>query len=79
MPVWIDYMAHALKTVAPVEKVKPDGIEIINGEVYMNDRMPGAGFVPTVDLPVPQDQIATIDEYERQQVLDLFSGKDAIF
>jgi len=79
MPIWIDYMGHALKNVAPVAKVKPEGIEIVNGELYMNDRMPGAGFVPTVDLPVPHDQIVNIDEYEREQVLDLFAGKDAIF
>ena len=79
MPIWIDYMGHALKDVAPVAKVKPEGIEIVNGELYMNDRMPGAGFVPTVDLPVPHDQIVDVDENERQQVLDLFAGKDAIF
>ncbi len=73
LPVWIDYMTHALKGVPEYTNPMPEGVTTIDGELYFSNRTPGAGFVPAVGLPDPGAAPVTIDEHERQQVLDMFS------
>jgi penicillin-binding protein 1A len=75
LPVWNEYMSRALRGVPEYEKPVPEGVANIGGELYLADKTPGAGFVPTVGLAAPDANTppVTIDDNERQQVLDMFS------
>ena len=43
LPIWIDYMAGALKGVPQVTREMPPGVVQLNGEVYLEEFQPGQG------------------------------------
>ncbi|MCY0388325.1 penicillin-binding protein 1A [Robbsia sp. Bb-Pol-6] len=74
LPVWTDYMRHALKGVPEYKPSVPEGVATLGGELYLADKTPGAGFVATVGISQPNAEgTPAIDDSERQQVLDMFS------
>ena len=44
LPIWINYMAVALKGVPESPPVAPKGVESINGDWYFSDTRPGQGI-----------------------------------
>ncbi len=69
LPVWIDYMGHALKGVPVEEPTAPPGVVNVNSEWYFNEYAAGEG-VSSLGLeestaPAPQEE-------ERKGILDLF-------
>ncbi|HTI16451.1 MAG TPA: penicillin-binding protein 1A [Trinickia sp.] len=50
LPIWIDYMSHALRGVPQEEMPTPDGVTTLNGELYYADMTPGNGFVASLGL-----------------------------
>ena len=71
LPVWIDYMAQALKSTGVVELVPPEGIVNVGGEWYFEEFSHGRGVssVGTEDnSAVPQAPT----EEEKKGILDLF-------
>jgi penicillin-binding protein 1A len=69
LPVWIDYMRHALDGVPVAQYTAPEGVVKINDEWYFEEFARGAG-VGSVDLE-EKPQTAPDDE-ERKSILDLF-------
>ena len=71
LPVWIDFMSHALKNTPIVEMTPAEGVVNVGGEWYYEEYSPGRG-VSSVGLEdaaaVPQ---APSDE-EKKSILDLF-------
>jgi penicillin-binding protein 1A len=51
LPVWVRYMDKALKNVPQYQTPVPDGVTVIDGELYFSDKTPGNGFVAGIDLP----------------------------
>jgi penicillin-binding protein 1A len=43
LPIWIDYMAGALKGVPDLPREMPPGVVSLNGEVYLEEFQPGQG------------------------------------
>ncbi|OMG72595.1 penicillin-binding protein [Burkholderia ubonensis] len=80
LPVWIDYMAAALKGVPEFKPTMPDSVETLGSELYFADFTPGHGFVSTVGVaqaPVAQDaeeEAPHVDEQEKQDIMNLFRG-----
>jgi penicillin-binding protein 1A len=69
LPIWVEYMKHALNGV-PVEQYQvPDGVVNIGDEWYYEEYAKGAG-VASVGLD--DKQAAPPDEEERKSILDLF-------
>lgn len=69
LPIWIDYMSHALKGLPIEEMPAPEGIVSIGGEWYYEEYTHGAG-VSSVGLeekrpPAPSEE-------DRNSILDLF-------
>jgi len=61
LPIWIDYMGHALRGVPQYVAPAPDGVVNINNEIYFNNFTPGNGFVTNIGMgdntiPVPVDE-----------------------
>jgi penicillin-binding protein 1A len=52
LPIWIDYMAGALKGVPEVQRDMPPGVVQVNGEVYLEEFQPGQG-VASLGLDEP--------------------------
>jgi penicillin-binding protein 1A len=50
LPIWVDYMQHALRGVPEQEPPMPPGLESMNGELYFADKLPGNGFVASIGL-----------------------------
>ncbi|KAG0163601.1 hypothetical protein DFQ28_005596 [Apophysomyces sp. BC1034] len=87
LPIWIDYMGLTLKGKPTYTMPRPDGIKDIGGELYYADRLPGSGFVATVDVPAAAraDKSAhaasdagvnaNVNESERQNIMNLFKGQ----
>ena len=50
MPVWMDYMAQALKGVPEYQMPTPSDVASVGGELYFDTFLPGQGFVPTVGI-----------------------------
>ncbi|WP_322008824.1 penicillin-binding protein 1A [Paraburkholderia sp. J12] len=50
LPIWVEYMQHALRGVPQQEPAVPDGITTIDGELYYSDMTPGNGFVSSIGL-----------------------------
>jgi penicillin-binding protein 1A len=44
LPIWINYMATALKGVPESPPIAPKGVESINGDWYFSDTRPGQGI-----------------------------------
>ena len=55
LPIWIDYMAGALKGVPESVHEMPPGVVQINGEVYLEEYQPGQGVASLglEEAPVP--------------------------
>jgi penicillin-binding protein 1A len=79
----MDYMRQALKDVPAYQMRMPTDVAQIDGELYFDDRLPGEGFVASVDVKVdaagtvmPSANPAAIpervDAEERRRVMDLF-------
>jgi penicillin-binding protein 1A len=69
LPVWIEYMAQALKTLPPAEPVPPDGVLLVDGE-WTFDEFAGGQGVKSLGL---EDVIpAPPTPEERSSILDLF-------
>lgn len=72
LPVWIDYMSHALKGVPVDEPVAPDGVVRVNGEWYFEENTPESG-IATMGLEEKSPQAPTApDAADRKSILDLF-------
>jgi penicillin-binding protein 1A len=69
LPVWLDYMAHALNGVPVDEPVAPDGVVNVGGEWYFEEFAPGSG-VGSVGTELAATQRPSDDE--RRSILDLF-------
>jgi len=50
LPIWIDYMSHALRGVPQEEMPAPDGVATVDGELYFADMTPGNGFVASIGV-----------------------------
>jgi penicillin-binding protein 1A len=84
LPVWIEYMARALKGVPDYKMPMPAGVTEIGSELYFDDFTPGQGFIATVGISqaaldaeasgasaVAPEQIG---EQEKQDIMNLFRG-----
>jgi len=69
LPVWIEYMAHALKRLPEQAPVVPDGLIQRNGDWMFNEFGPGNG-ISSVGLEDKLPEPPT--ETERKGILDLF-------
>ncbi|MFZ2651500.1 MAG: penicillin-binding protein 1A [Burkholderiaceae bacterium] len=69
LPVWIEFMAHALKNVPAEEPVAPPGVVSVNNEWYFSEYALGEGVsslgLEESSAPAPQEE-------ERKSILDLF-------
>ncbi|SOE62393.1 penicillin-binding protein, 1A family [Burkholderia sp. OK233] len=86
LPVWIEYMARALKGVPDYKMPMPDGVTELGSELYFDDFTPGHGFVPTVGISqAALDAEANgasaaaaapeqVGEQEKQDIMNLFKG-----
>ena len=84
LPVWIDYMAIALKGVPEYKMPVPDGVVTIGDELYFDDLTPGHGFVSTVGVSqatldeasasAPTAAPEQVGEQEKQDIMNLFRG-----
>jgi len=69
LPIWTEYMRHALKGVPVVEPAAPEGVLNIGGEWYYEEYTHSTG-VSSVGL---EDKLpSTPTEEERNSILDLF-------
>jgi penicillin-binding protein 1A len=69
LPVWIDYMGHALKGVAADELSAPPGVVNVNSEWYFNEYAQGEGVS---SLGLEENTAPAPQEEERKGILDLF-------
>ena len=69
LPIWIDYMTHALKGVAEHEPSPPDGVVQLNGEWFYEEHTPGTGVG---SLGMAEKAANAPTEEERKSILDLF-------
>nr|WP_185640461.1 penicillin-binding protein 1A [Burkholderia stagnalis] len=81
LPVWIDYMGAALKSVPEFKPAMPDDVTTLGSELYFAEFTPGHGFVSTVGVaqaPAAQDageeEAPHVDEQEKQDIMNLFRG-----
>jgi penicillin-binding protein 1A len=85
LPVWIEYMASALKGVPDYKMPMPDGVTELGSELYFDDFTPGNGFVATVGISqAALDAEASgsaseaapeqVGEQEKQDIMNLFRG-----
>lgn len=77
LPVWLDYMAQALKGVPLDEPVPPAGLVNVNGAWVYEEYTADAGMVRTLPAYTPSVDGAwgkrpAPDEGERRSILDLF-------
>ena len=69
LPIWIDYMKHALNGVPVAEYPVPEGLVNIGDEWFYEEYTKGAGVASVgLDDKLP----AAPDEEERKSILDLF-------
>nr|WP_170845179.1 penicillin-binding protein 1A [Chitinasiproducens palmae] len=50
LPIWVDFMSHALRGVPQARVPMPAGLTTIDGELFFDNMLPGAGFVATIGL-----------------------------
>ncbi|MCW7539063.1 penicillin-binding protein 1A [Aquabacterium sp. A7-Y] len=73
LPIWIDYMAHALKNVPVQEPTPPEGLVNLGGEWFYDEFTRGAG-VSSLGLDDRPPSPPAASEEERRSILDLFRG-----
>ncbi len=71
LPVWIDYMSHALKGVPVAEFKAPEGVVNVGGEWYYQEYARGGGVT---SLGLDDQQPAPPSEEEKKGILDLFKN-----
>ena len=69
LPVWIDYMSHALKGVPVEELAAPPGVVNVNSEWYFSEYALGEGVS---SLGLEENAAPAPQEEERKGILDLF-------
>ena len=85
LPVWVEYMARALKGVPDYKMPMPDGVTELGSELYFDDFTPGHGFIATVGISqAALDADASgasaagapeqVGEQEKQDIMNLFKG-----
>ncbi len=82
LPVWIEYMARALKGVPDYKTPMPDGVVELGSELYFDEFTPGHGFVATVGVSqAALDEASAasaapgqVGEQEKQDIMNLFRG-----
>ncbi|MDR6423268.1 penicillin-binding protein 1A [Paraburkholderia phenoliruptrix] len=82
LPVWIEYMARALKGVPDYKMPMPDGVVELGSELYFDEFTPGHGFVATVGVSQATLEEASaasaapgqVGEQEKQDIMNLFRG-----
>ncbi|MCD6682236.1 MAG: penicillin-binding protein 1A [Burkholderiaceae bacterium] len=62
LPIWIDYMATALKGVPEQPERPPDGVVRIDGQYYLSETRPGQGIA---SLGVAEEGVASGAEADR--------------
>jgi penicillin-binding protein 1A len=72
LPVWIEYMAYALKGVAPSEPRPPEGVVNIGGDWTYDEFAHGAGVTSLGVEAAPPPTPPT--EEEKKSILDLFKN-----
>jgi penicillin-binding protein 1A len=50
LPIWVDFMQHALHDVPQQQMAMPDGLSTVDGELFFADRTPGNGFVASIGV-----------------------------
>ncbi|MFM2342264.1 MAG: hypothetical protein RLZZ592_1917 [Pseudomonadota bacterium] len=72
LPVWIDYMAYALRNAPVVEYTPPDGVVQLGGEWYYTENAQGGGVksLGLDEAPPPTE------ESDRKGILDLFRSEE---
>lgn len=55
LPIWLDYMRGALEGVPIHHETPPNGVTLVDGELFASDRVPGRGFIPTIDAGPTSD------------------------
>ncbi|WP_080420678.1 penicillin-binding protein 1A [Burkholderia ubonensis] len=76
LPIWVEYMQHALAGEPQAEPSMPGGLAEIQGELFYSDRLPGRGFIATLGggttrrlrRPLVQQENADTDNNEPQSV-----------
>ena len=74
LPIWIDYMRHALKGVPITEYNVPPGIVQQGGEYYYEEYAGGRGIgsVGGSDKPAVEGVPPEVTESEKKNILDIF-------
>jgi penicillin-binding protein 1A len=63
LPIWLDYMASALKGLPVLDREPPPGVVTIDGEYYLEQFQPGQGIASLgLDEPQPPPDQAKHDE-----------------
>jgi penicillin-binding protein 1A len=63
LPIWVEYMGSALKGVPIYKAPMPDGIQVINDELYFNNFTPGNGFIASLGVDSGTDALSGIAEF----------------
>ena len=77
LPIWIDFMATALRNAPIEEPVAPEGVVNINGEWFYEEYTSGTGvreLGPDADGSAAEPQTPSTTEEEKKGILDLFGG-----
>jgi penicillin-binding protein 1A len=61
LPIWVEYMQRALRGVPQAEPERPDGVTVVDGEMFYTDMMPGNGFVASIGLDSANPMAAASD------------------
>ena len=69
LPIWIEYMKHALNGVPVQQYPVPDGVVSVGDEWYYEEYVKGAGVA---SLGLDDKLPSAPDEEERKSILDLF-------
>lgn len=76
LPVWIDYMSHALKNVPVAERPVPPGVSNVGGEWYYDEYAHGGGITAVgLEETLPSGGSAPPPEEDKKSILDLFRGE----
>jgi penicillin-binding protein 1A len=63
LPIWVEYMGSALKGVPMYATPVPDGIRVIDNELYFDNFTPGNGFVATLGIDSGPSALSGIAEF----------------
>jgi penicillin-binding protein 1A len=72
LPVWIEYMATALRGVPVTEASPPAGVVQVNGEWYFEEFGPGQGVSSLTGDKGAEREAPHADDAEKKSILDLF-------